>query len=120
MQVAVHWRETCEQLVETVKYYRLGGKRVAMRKEPVAEPDTLYYLFSDHLGSSAVVVQAGDLDDRREMRYFPYGSWRFGNPEEMQTDRLFTGQRFDGTTMPPWVASSAPTRLCRSRETRRR
>jgi RHS repeat-associated protein len=92
MKVSAVWGETCP-VPETVKYYTLGGRRVAMRKG-----EELYYLFGDHLGSSAVVVRADDLDDRQEMRYFPYGGRRSGNlEEEMRTDRLFTGQRFDGT-----------------------
>jgi uncharacterized protein RhaS with RHS repeats len=70
MKVVAHWGETCEQLAETVKYYTLGGKRVAMRKEPVGEPDTLYYLFSDHLGSSNVSYRPSDGQTTTQ-RYYP-------------------------------------------------
>lgn len=68
--VAAVWRETCEELAETVKYYTLGGRRVAMRKEPVEQQDTLYYLFSDHLGSTSVVYNTSN-DTWTTQRYYP-------------------------------------------------
>jgi RHS repeat-associated protein len=94
MQVALHWRETCEELAETVKYYTLGGRRVAMRRKPEGQAATLYYLFSDHLGSSNVVYNTA-TQQADTIRYYPYGSTRSGG---VPTDRLFTGQRFDSYT----------------------
>jgi RHS repeat-associated protein len=93
MLVVARWRETCEQLVETVKYYTLGGRRVAMRRVPEDQPEALYYLFSDHLGSTHVTYRASD-GFTESIRYYPYGGTRSG---EVPTDRLFTGQRFDDT-----------------------
>jgi RHS repeat-associated protein len=92
MKVAAAWGETCPD-PETVKYYTLGGRRVAMRKKPMGQADTLYYLFSDHLGSTSVVYNTNN-DTWTTQRYYPYGSTRSG---EAPTDRLFTGQRFDAT-----------------------
>jgi len=93
MQVAARWRETCEQLVEAVKYYWLGGRRVAMRKEPVGEAGTLYYLFSDHLGSTSVAYNT-TTSQAQTIRYYSWGGVRSG---DVPTDRRFTGQRWDGT-----------------------
>ncbi len=38
-----------------VKYYYAGGRRVAMR----VGSSTVYYLLTDHLGSTAVTTDAG-------------------------------------------------------------
>jgi YD repeat-containing protein len=91
MLVAVHWRETCEELTETVKYYSLGGQRVAMRKEPTGQADTLYYLFSDHLGSTSVSYRATDGITTTQ-RYYPWGTIRPGPSNVLPTDYTFTGQ----------------------------
>jgi RHS repeat-associated protein len=83
-------------LVETVKYYTLGGRRIAMRKvpaEPSNPPSTLYYLFSDHLGSTSVSYNTTN-SQTQTIRYYPYGEARTGT---VPTDRRFTGQRWDGT-----------------------
>jgi RHS repeat-associated protein len=93
MQVAAHWRETCpEELVETVKYYTLGGRRVAMRKG-----DTLYYLFSDHLGSISVVYETIS-NTWVTQRYYPWGTIRPGPNNALPTDYTFTGQKLDEST----------------------
>jgi len=69
---------------EVTKYYYLGGRRVAMRKDGI-----LTYLHGDHLGSASMTTNAlGGVGD--EMRYYPYGETRHGS---MSTDRRFTGQR---------------------------
>jgi len=97
MQVAAHWRETCQQLAETTKYYWLGGRRVAMRKEPVGQPDTVYYLFSDHLGSTSVVYNTGNATWVTQ-RYYPWGTIRPGPDNALPTDYTFTGQKLDEST----------------------
>jgi RHS repeat-associated protein len=93
MLVAAHWRETCERPAETVKYYTLGGKRVAMRREPEGQAATLYYLFRDHLGSTSVAYDTSN-DTWTSQRYYAYGGTRSGG---VPTDRLFADQLFDGT-----------------------
>jgi RHS repeat-associated protein len=97
MLVAVHWRETCERPTETVKYYTLGGKRVAMRREPVEQSDTLYYLFSDHLGSISVVYETIS-NTWVTQRYYPWGTIRPGPDNALPTDYTFTGQKLDEST----------------------
>jgi RHS repeat-associated protein len=101
MQVAAHWREPCpEELVETVKYYTLGGRRVAMRKVPADPPGqvgTLYYLFSDHLGSSSVSYRTSDGQTITQ-RYYPWGAIRPGPDNALPTDYTFTGQKLDEST----------------------
>jgi RHS repeat-associated protein len=93
MKVAAAWGETCPD-PETVKYYTLGGRRVAMRKKPTGQADTLYYLFGDHLGSTNVVYDTSN-DTWTTQRYYPYGSTRSG---EVPTDYTFTGQKLDEST----------------------
>ena len=100
MLVAVHWRETCEELAETVKYYTLGGRRVAMRKVPADPPGqvgTVYYLFTDHLGSSNVSYRA-DGQQTITQRYYPWGTIRPGPSNALPTDYTFTGQKLDEST----------------------
>ena len=87
-QVAGQWRETCHVLAGTTKYYSLGGRRVAMRKA-----GTLYYLFTDHLGSTSVTYNTTNSQPQT-LRYYPWGGIRSG---DVPTDRRFTGQRWDAT-----------------------
>jgi len=67
------------------KYYYAGAERVAMRQGGV-----LYYIFGDHLGSTAVVknTQGG----KTELRYTAWGTTRY-EYGSTPTDRRFTGQR---------------------------
>jgi len=53
------------------KYYSMGGARVAESVD-----GTLYFLLSDHLGSTALTT---DREGGRtaELRYYPYGSYRY-------------------------------------------
>jgi RHS repeat-associated protein len=59
----------------------------------VGQAGTLYYLFTDHLGSTSVTYDT-TTSQAQTMRYYPWGETRSG---AAPTDRLFTGQRFDGT-----------------------
>ena len=52
--VAGQWRKRCHELAETVKYYHLADQRVAIRRKPVGQRETLYYLFTNHLESTGV------------------------------------------------------------------
>jgi hypothetical protein len=58
---------TPHRLVTTRKYYYAGGQRIALR-----ESGTLYYLFSDHLGSTGVSYRPSDLQTVRQL-YKPWG-----------------------------------------------
>lgn len=53
------------------KYYYSGGQRVAIRKN-----DPLYYMFSDHLGSTSLTTDANGAKVS-EMRYKSWGEVRY-------------------------------------------
>jgi RHS repeat-associated protein len=73
------------------KYYYAGGARVAMR-----EGSTLYYILTDHLGSTAITVNSGGTAEVGELRYYPYGGTRYTSGTT-PTSRRFTGQVEDAT-----------------------
>jgi RHS repeat-associated protein len=69
---------------EVTKYYSLGGRRVAMSRGGAT-----YYLASDHLGGTSLVMDANGAQVSR-VRYLPYGQvWTQSAPPA--TDKLFTG-----------------------------
>jgi RHS repeat-associated protein len=81
------WVEAGPVVVSAVtKYYMFGGQRVAMR-----QGDVVYYLHSDHLGSSSLTTDQSGAPVA-ETRYLPYGEERWTN-EAQPTDFTFTGQR---------------------------
>lgn len=69
------------------KYYYAGSVRIAERIG-----GTLYYLLTDHLGSTAVTTDANGAYVT-ELRYMPYGKSRY-NPGNQKADYRFTGQRW--------------------------
>jgi RHS repeat-associated protein len=83
-------------------YYYAGGKPIAMRVMPAGDnTGTLYYLHSDHLGSTSVTTcgsgacgTAGSVVARQW--YYPYGAVR-GSVGTLPTQRTFTGQYSDPT-----------------------
>ena len=72
--------------VITRSYYYAGAQRVAMRDD-----GTLYYLLSDHLGSTSITLDASG-NKVAEMRYKPWGEVRYESGSQ-KTDYTFTGQR---------------------------
>ncbi len=68
------------------KYYYAGSQRVAMRVN-----GALYYLFSDHLGSTGIVADAQG-NKVSELRYDPWGEVRYAWGAQV-TDYTYTGQR---------------------------
>ena len=58
---------------------------------------TLYYVHSDHLGSTVAVSDAAGQAVGR-VQYDPYGEIITSTLPVTLTDRLFTGQRFDSST----------------------
>jgi hypothetical protein len=76
-------------------YYYAGSLRLAMR-EVTATTNQWYYLFGDHLGSTAKVVSITDEQSSEvaEIRYKPWGETRYSNGS-MPTDYTFTGQMSD-------------------------
>jgi len=68
------------------KYYTAGGQRIAMR-----EDGTLYWLLTDHLGSTAVTVDE-DGTKVSEQRYKAFGETRHASGDSPTTFG-YTGQR---------------------------
>ena len=73
------------------KYYYAGATRVAESSGGV-----LYYLLTDHLGSTALTLDSSGARVT-ELRYYPYGGVRY-NPGGQVTTYRFTGQRWDSGT----------------------
>jgi RHS repeat-associated protein len=69
-------------------YYYVSGQRVAMRQGGV-----VYYLHTDHLGSTSLTTNASG-GVVAEQRYYPYGGERWASGT-LPTDRRFTGQRWE-------------------------
>jgi RHS repeat-associated protein len=75
-------------------YYYAGAQLVAMRVM-TSTASTLYFLHSDHLGSTSLTTDVnGNVLARQS--YYPYGSVRAAQGQ-LPTDITFTGQRADAT-----------------------
>ncbi len=74
------------------QYYYGGASRVAMRTctDASCATFTLYYLFSDQLGSTSVTVNAS-TGDTTELRYTAWGSVRYSDGTTA-TNYQYTGQ----------------------------
>jgi RHS repeat-associated protein len=75
-------------------YYYAGAQLIAMRVLTGTTGNTLFYLHSDHLGSTSLVTNASGGEVARQY-YYPYGDVRAG--DDLPTDIGFTGQRADAT-----------------------
>jgi len=71
----------------TKRYYYAGATRVAMRDD-----GTLYFLLSDHLGSTSLTIEDDESTGYVEMGYSHWGSVRY-TFQTMLTDFTYTGQR---------------------------
>ena len=73
-------------------YYYAGGSRVAMRVQSNQEGvvEGVYYFLSDHLGSTAITLDAG-ADKVAELRYSAWGETRYTDGTT-PTQRRYTGQ----------------------------
>ena len=77
--------------ITTRSYYYAGAQRLAVRDSATG----VAYLYSDHLGSASVAVSiSGSVLSRT--RYKPWGEQRGQSGAAFPTDRLFTGQIWDG------------------------
>ncbi|MBL1131640.1 MAG: hypothetical protein D8M54_24545, partial [Chloroflexi bacterium] len=71
--------------------YSIAGQAVALRVQVVSGSNTLYYLHTDHLGSTSLVTTTGGaVVAGSDARYYPFGNWRT-EPTAGLTDRGFTG-----------------------------
>jgi hypothetical protein len=77
---------------DMVKYYYANGQRIAMRRGSYG----LYYLLTDHLGSTAITTYSSGWK-RGELRYKAWGETRYTDGTTLTTYR-FTGQRLDEST----------------------
>lgn len=78
----------CPHLVSAVQY-SAGAQMVAMR-EMTSTASTLYFLHTDHLGSTSLTTDgSGNVVARQS--YYPYGSVR-SSQGTLPTRRTFTGQ----------------------------
>lgn len=79
-----------------VTYYMGGSQKIAMREQVVGESETLYFLLSDHLGSTSTTL---DEDGYKiaDLRYTAWGTRRWGDGET-PTRRRYTGQIEDVET----------------------
>ena len=75
--------------------YTIAGQAVASRVQVVGGSNTLYYLYTDHLGSTVThSTLSGSIVPNSNIAYYlPYGSYRGTPPTQTLTDRDFTGQR---------------------------
>jgi RHS repeat-associated protein len=84
-------------------YYFQGATRLALRVQVNGVGDKVYYLLTDHLGSTTVSYRA-DGGETRTQSYKPWGEVREeGN--SLPTDRTFTGQRWDSYINLHWYGS---------------
>ena len=80
--------------IVTKTYYYAGASLIAMRAEGDGTTgNTLYYLHSDHLGSTSVTTDASG-NKVAELRYYPYGQTRY-SWNTTPTSHRFTGQISD-------------------------
>jgi RHS repeat-associated protein len=71
-------------------YYYAGAQMIAMRVLTGTTGNTLYYLHSDHLGSTSLTTDINGAVLARQY-YYPYGGVRPGPNNALPTDRTFTG-----------------------------
>ena len=64
-----------------------------MRVQVSGSADQVYYLLTDHLGSTTVSYRS-DGGETRSQFYYPWGALR-GEGNSLPTDRTYTGQRWD-------------------------
>ena len=82
-------------------YYSAGGQRIAMRVR-TNSTNVVYYLHSDHLGSTSLATCGsgsacggnGAAIPNSRTWYKPYGEVRAGG-STLPTDRRYTGQRWE-------------------------
>jgi hypothetical protein len=75
-------------------YYFQGSTRLAIRVQVNGEGDQVYYLLTDHLGSTTVSYRA-DGGETRTQSYKLTGEVHPGPGTSLPTDRTYTGQRWE-------------------------
>ncbi|MBN1139990.1 MAG: Ig-like domain-containing protein [Anaerolineae bacterium] len=79
--------------VRSTSYYYFGGQRVAMRQTSSWGENVVYYLVTDHLGTTSLVLDAAG-GRVAESRHYPYGAerwiWTADGSGTLPTDYRFT------------------------------
>jgi RHS repeat-associated protein len=82
-------------LVHFARYSALNDERRSSRQLIASsENGTLRYIHQDSLSSTSLMTDTDGYQIDTTMKYYPYGGIRSGS---VPTDKLFTGQRLDGT-----------------------
>ena len=76
----------------TNEYVFFGGRRIARRNSS----GTVFYYFSDHLGTSRAIVQAGQTTACYDADFYPYGKERMEYTNSCSQNYKFTGKERDG------------------------
>jgi RHS repeat-associated protein len=77
-----------------LKYYFLGSRRVAMRRDGV-----VYYFHTDHLGSTSAMSDGQGAAHGDPVRYLPFGEVRSGDLGALPTDHGFTGHKHEAAEL---------------------
>jgi len=80
----------------STKYYYAGSQRIALRRSSYASDNGLFWLLTDHLGSTAITANSNGTRVA-ELRYKAWGETRYTYGATPTTYR-FTGQRLDEST----------------------
>ncbi len=100
------WVQAEARTVVVKKYYSVAGQRIAMRENGV-----LYYLHSDHLGSTSLTTdESGNV--AAAQKYLPYGEVRWVTGT-LPTDLTYTGQRQEDFGLMDYRARMYSSRLGR-------
>ena len=73
-----------------ISHYSFGGLRIAVKRGNI-----LYYLHGDQLGSTSLATAGSAVEASRAD--YAYGTPQHAASGDLQTDRTFTGQKFDAT-----------------------
>ena len=73
-------------------YYYVGAQTIAVRELTASGGNTLYFLHSDHLGSTGLTTSSAGTVVSQQW-YYPYGAPRAGGG--LPTNRTYTGQIAD-------------------------
>lgn len=68
-----------------------GGQRIAQVNQPSGD---IFYFYTDHLGSTRLLIDGADGSSSSHFAYYPYGLHRRSVVSDC-TARRFTGQEFD-------------------------
>ena len=80
----------------STKYYYAGSQRIALRRSDYVSDNGLFWLLTDHLGSTAITAYSSG-GKKSELRYYAYGDTRY-TYGTTPTAYKFTGQRLDEST----------------------